>query len=264
MAAHFGMCAAERRLAGRRTASGARLKRDVRAHMRPDRKTNLREQFESALRAYAARQWNDHEFFSRPLNNDDVAIEEGDSTDPSFPTYYALSRQIVSQIANKFVHALALCESPIERAMLCALSVTAYDLSLNVWFTANGFIFGERDDAGGDLCIQPQAQIGAYRVDFLLTYRELVPDFDRKVKVASGEKIPGSKVVAEQLIVECDGHDFHERTKEQARRDKQRDRALQQLGFRVFRYAGSEIWRDVFECAEECIKALGDAVGKKW
>jgi very-short-patch-repair endonuclease len=59
-----------------------------------------------------------------------------------------------------------------------------------------------------------------------------------------------------QMIVECDGHEFHERTKEQASRDKERDRALQSAGFLVFRFSGADIWRDVFACATQALKAL--------
>lgn len=53
-------------------------------------------------------------------------------------------------------------------------------------------------------------------------------------------------IVAHQsfLVVELDGHDFHERTKEQARRDKSRDRELQMLGCDVFRFTGSEVWKE--------------------
>ena len=46
-----------------------------------------------------------------------------------------------------------------------------------------------------------------------------------------------------KIIIECDGHDFHEKTKEQARKDKQRDRFLIQNGFFVLRYTGSEIFQ---------------------
>ncbi|MGA4550599.1 DUF559 domain-containing protein [Methylorubrum aminovorans] len=52
-------------------------------------------------------------------------------------------------------------------------------------------------------------------------------------------------------VVECDGHDFHERTKEQAARDRSRDRRLQEAGFRVFRFTGSELYRDPYACALE-------------
>lgn len=45
-------------------------------------------------------------------------------------------------------------------------------------------------------------------------------------------------------IIECDGHDFHERTKEQAERDRSRDRRVQELGWRIYRFTGSELYRN--------------------
>ena len=81
----------------------------------------------------------------------------------------------------------------------------------------------------------PQFQIGKYRVDFLV------------------KKFDGPREV-DQIVIECDGHDFHERTKEQAQRDKNRDRELQDLGFKVYRFTGSEIWKTNGECVA---KALG-------
>lgn len=50
------------------------------------------------------------------------------------------------------------------------------------------------------------------------------------------------------LVVECDGHDFHEKTKEQAKRDKSRDRDLQAAGITVLRFTGSEIYNDINQC----------------
>lgn len=51
------------------------------------------------------------------------------------------------------------------------------------------------------------------------------------------------------IVVECDGHDFHERTKEQAEHDRKRDRRLTELGYTVLRFTGREIWRDPIACA---------------
>jgi very-short-patch-repair endonuclease len=51
------------------------------------------------------------------------------------------------------------------------------------------------------------------------------------------------------LIIECDGHEFHDRTKEQASNDRARDRKLKKLGYEVFRYTGSDIYSDPFKCA---------------
>jgi hypothetical protein len=53
--------------------------------------------------------------------------------------------------------------------------------------------------------------------------------------------------------VECDGFEYHDRTREQAIRDRMRDRTLQESGFR---YAGAEIWADVFGCARQALGFL--------
>lgn len=58
------------------------------------------------------------------------------------------------------------------------------------------------------------------------------------------------------LVVECDGHEFHERTKEQAAKDRSRDRRLQDAGYRIHRYTGSEIYRDPLKCAGDTLESL--------
>lgn len=82
--------------------------------------------------------------------------------------------------------------------------------------------------------LQAQVQIGQYRVDFLMTDER----HDRKV------------------VVECDGHDFHERTKDQAKRDRSRDRWLMRRGYTVARFTGSEIWANPVTCAQEALDLL--------
>lgn len=82
------------------------------------------------------------------------------------------------------------------------------------------------------IAVEMQVRVLDWPVDFLLG----VSDFN------------GGKHYA---VVECDGHDFHERTKEQAARDRSRDRRLQEAGFRVFRFTGSELYRDPLGCAVE-------------
>ena len=85
-----------------------------------------------------------------------------------------------------------------------------------------------------DLIMQPQAKIEDWRVDFLFYVREW-PQLTKYRKI----------------IVECDGHDFHERTKEQAERDRSRDRHAIANGLQVMRFTGSELWRDPWGCASE-------------
>jgi len=58
------------------------------------------------------------------------------------------------------------------------------------------------------------------------------------------------------FIIECDGHDFHEKTKEQAQRDKVRERALVKQGCTVLRFTGSEIFRQPGKCASEVFDTI--------
>ena len=58
------------------------------------------------------------------------------------------------------------------------------------------------------------------------------------------------------FIVELDGHNFHERTKKQAARDRSRDRAMQASGFQVIRFTGSELWRDPLKCVRDVQVAM--------
>ena len=53
------------------------------------------------------------------------------------------------------------------------------------------------------------------------------------------------------LVIECDGHDFHQKTKEQVEYDNQRQRDLQNEGIEIIRFSGSEIWKDVRKCVNE-------------
>src|SRR5262249_21647095 len=57
------------------------------------------------------------------------------------------------------------------------------------------------------------------------------------------------------IAIECDGHDFHERTRQQAWHDKRRDRFFASNSIFVMRFTGSEIIRDPDECARELYRA---------
>jgi very-short-patch-repair endonuclease len=83
------------------------------------------------------------------------------------------------------------------------------------------------------MIVRPQAEIDGRRVDFLVHTFDYKNDRWRS------------------LIVECDGHDYHERTKEQAARDRAKDRVATLNGRDFFRFTGSEIWRDPWGCAAQ-------------
>jgi hypothetical protein len=60
------------------------------------------------------------------------------------------------------------------------------------------------------------------------------------------------------VAVECDGHAFHERTHEQASRDKRRDRIATRLGVQAMRFTGTDVVRNSTECAQEVVDFVGD------
>jgi very-short-patch-repair endonuclease len=58
------------------------------------------------------------------------------------------------------------------------------------------------------------------------------------------------------LAIEIDGHDFHERTKEQAARDKSRERSIATAGYTILRFSGSEVFRNPRQCVNEVIEFI--------
>lgn len=138
--------------------------------------------------------------------------------------------------AMRFSSIADACESPIERLFLAGL----FNLSSSYRFPMV-FIHPDEIDgspkapySGAAFCY-PQVNFSGYRFDFLIL---------DATDGATDDRLRG-------IVVECDGHDFHDRTKDQARRDKSRDREIQYAGFRVLRFTGSEIWENPRRCAME-------------
>lgn len=144
--------------------------------------------------------------------------------------------ELVYSIKWEFDSYINKCESPIEK--LFTLAVLQEKIDGN--FRTVGHVIGDRY-----LIIQSftcQKPIGKYRADFVINFRK----HDRVVSVA----------------VECDGHDYHEKTKEQAKRDKAKDRFLQQQGYLVARFTGSEIYEDANDCLWQVIELASAAINR--
>jgi len=133
----------------------------------------------------------------------------------------------------------AQCESPIERIMLAALYVRfRFKTPLAVSFHPQKVFEPFEDMPREQMIICSQVQIKKHRVDFLIWINL------------------GCNLINCGIVIECDGHDFHERTKEQAARDRARDRELQSSGYLVLRFTGSEIWKSPVGCAEQVAQAI--------
>jgi very-short-patch-repair endonuclease len=123
-------------------------------------------------------------------------------------------------------------QSPIESRMLNALLGCGFNTDVRA------------HDGLGTLWQQHSIDIGAgcVHVDFAVTRKVGL----RRVRIA----------------IEVDGHEFHQRTKEQVERDYQRGRELARVGWIVIRFTGSEVWRDAGACALEVSGILIEAVDR--
>lgn len=128
-------------------------------------------------------------------------------------------------------------QSPIEKKLGFKL-ITKLDVNYG------GFFGGGLNE---DFVIIPQEHVyydknKKYILDFCIHYKDEYGSF--------------------KIAIECDGHDFHERTKEQAAKDRSRDRNLIKMGYIVLRFTGSEIYNDVKACEREVYAIVCKEINK--
>ena len=112
--------------------------------------------------------------------------------------------------------------SPIEQIFLLEWKFAGLDKKLNVLLSPHEPI---------------PTDVASYTVDFFIVPEDTALE---NVKIA----------------IELDGHEFHEKTQQQVRNDKVRERAIVQQGVTVLRFSGSEIVRNARGCVEEVEKFL--------
>jgi very-short-patch-repair endonuclease len=142
-----------------------------------------------------------------------------------------LIREAIERKKFELMDCLVDCESPIEMI----LSIAIYET--NVYMT--GALLGI-DVLGIDRQIDITIGKTKYRADFLIT-------------VLYGKE--ESRNVRE-FIIECDGHEFHEKTKEQVIKNNIRQRKLTNAGYVVLNFSGSEIYNEPYKCVREIKDAI--------
>lgn len=129
----------------------------------------------------------------------------------------------ICDLSAEYEWCLAECESPIEQM----LAMEFERLVRNGMFDISRLV--------DVIAIEKQKEIecenAKYRVDFAIF-----------VKYWNSDKI---------YVVECDGHEFHQKTKEQVERDNKRARDLQLAGYEIIRFSGTEIYHRPYQCALE-------------
>jgi very-short-patch-repair endonuclease len=170
-----------------------------------------------------------------------------------------LSEQIAERLAadmrSHFDRLGLVVSSPIERLLEMAI----YHRVMKFPYDPYAFDYvdtSQRDEGLEQAIARSSARIGNEALLLVRQCRLLDWPADYVVVVLSDPN--------KFIVVECDGHDFHERTKEQAARDRSRDRRLQAAGHHVLRFTGSEIYRDPMKCAEEVLDRANEIYWKAW
>lgn len=118
------------------------------------------------------------------------------------------------------------CNSPIEKIFCVAFRIVENLRVHDIPEEYLGFhVIPQYDFHFGDK---------TYYVDFLIIFENI--------------KEPNKSF---SLIVECDGHEFHERTKEQVKHDNERSYELKKHGEDILRFSGSQIYNDPIKCAND-------------
>lgn len=130
------------------------------------------------------------------------------------------------------------CQSPIEQIFKLAYEITC---------------FTKLKSSANILSIYPQAEIIAnghkYYADFLFDTDECTFKNPEGIKPY-------------KLVIECDGHEFHEKTKAQVKKANERDMDLKLADFDVLHFSGSQIYNEPFKCAEQTIAYILSKISK--
>lgn len=125
------------------------------------------------------------------------------------------------------------CGSPIETALLSGFATLATRRGVCIELDVDGQRLSLTPPAPLKMLLYLQRKVCGHRADFV------------------------AEVGAIRAVVECDGHQYHNATKQQVQHDRELDRLLQREGFKVLRFTGSEIYRDAEVCAATVLEHMG-------
>jgi len=133
--------------------------------------------------------------------------------------------------------------SPIEHMfwVACSAICSANYVGVNPepYFNHKG-----EEKLGNGIFIHPQSKLGKYTVDFLISQEGVGPQSHLG-----------------PIVVELDGHQFHDKDKRQRSYEKERDRFLVRSGYKVLHFTGSDVVADPFKVAHEALQMVGVFMG---
>ena len=119
---------------------------------------------------------------------------------------------------------IAFCESPIEAIFF--VSIVLHNLEIEDGFRIIAIP-------------QHETNVNNYKADFLV---QLFNKNNRNNYV--------------EVLVECDGHNYHEITKSQVKKRNERDLALKKNGYDILHFSGSQIYNNPQECVKDVYEYL--------
>lgn len=133
-------------------------------------------------------------------------------------------------------------KSPIEQLLFFGLKFIINTQSIDIAEPMLCYKTNENYLRGID--IDFQYKIGKYFIDFIITKYSFI----------------NYKQEKEIILIECDSQEWHERTEEQRRYEKERDRYIQKQGYKIFHYTGKEIIQNPIKIAKEILLTLGEEI----
>lgn len=148
--------------------------------------------------------------------------------------FYDAFRQYIKDGARASVHSdsweMKIAEYSIDNTDI-AEEVDYLGVNIDISFPS---LKKEIQETGLSIYLTSQQKVGSYTIDFELCAEGFVCDVLK-------------------LAIEIDGHDFHEKTKEQAGRDKRRDREITKYDYIIIRFTGSEVYTNAIKCVQEAL-----------
>lgn len=120
------------------------------------------------------------------------------------------------------------CKSPIEKIFLVAFQIVSIARK------------NELQEGDEGIMIFPQFEIESKNKTF---YADFIVGIERSKNPI-------------EIVVECDGHEFHQKNKQQVERDNEREYEIKKAGYEVLRFSGSQIYNNPFKCANDVFDYL--------
>jgi Protein of unknown function (DUF559) len=88
-------------------------------------------------------------------------------------------------------------------------------------------------------------------ISFWETAKPLIPELQKEVWIDKKYRVD-FLIPSKKAVIELYGYKHHN-TKEKITKDAERERYLQRLGYQIFRFTGTEVFKDVHKCVNEVL-----------